>query len=138
MEQLANAIKRVTQVSFGVVNAFLISDRGKIWVDTGVMEPGRSYREVFDKLAVKPESIDLILITHGHTDHFVHVQELKKLTGAPVACHRSAAHALRTGENAVVVPYNALGRNVWKHIQGNVPLVSQPSNLTYSLISNWI
>ena len=122
---MLNKITRVTQVSFGVVNAFLIREQGMIWVDTGVMEPGRSYRDVFDKLAVNPESIGLIVITHGHSDHFIHVRELKELTGAPVACHRNAAHSLRTGENAPVVPRNELGRNVWSHIRGNIPLVSQ-------------
>lgn len=113
----------VTQVSFGMVNAFLIRGQGAVWVDTGVLPAGECYRDVFARLSVSPDIVDLIILTHAHTDHFAHINELKALTGAPVACQRSALPWLRSGTNAPVVPCNALGRNVWSHIQGNVPAV---------------
>lgn len=115
----------VTQISFGMVNAFLVAEQGLIWVDTGVLNEGKTYNDVFSQLRINPQSIALILITHGHVDHFAHIQELKELTGAPVACHRNALNAVKAGISTDIAPCNELGRKVWEHIKASGALPSQ-------------
>jgi hydroxyacylglutathione hydrolase len=89
----------VVQVNTGgFTNAFLVrGDAGYVLVDTG--SPGSADR-ILERLHDEggaPEEVRLILITHGHVDHFGSAAELKRRTGAPVAVHTLDAEALRQG-----------------------------------------
>lgn len=64
-------------------------------MDTG--NPGRPDR-ILARLAecgVAPGDMRLILLTHGHVDHFGSAAELCERTGAPVAIHALDAEAVR-------------------------------------------
>jgi len=82
----------------GLVNVFLLrGEGGSVLVDTGL--PGGE-GQVLTRLAahdVAPDDLRLILITHGHTDHFGSAAALRERTGAPVAVHALDADALRRG-----------------------------------------
>jgi len=89
----------VIQIDTGkFTNVFLIRGRaGCVLVDTG--EPGKADL-ILERLAergVAPDDIHLILITHGHTDHFGSAAALRERTGAPVAVHAQDADAVRQG-----------------------------------------
>ena len=84
----------VVQISLGWANAFVIKGKRPVLVDTGL--PGNA-PVIIDKLhynGIDPDWLSLILITHGHADHFGSAAELKKQTGAPVAVHKLDAEAL--------------------------------------------
>jgi hydroxyacylglutathione hydrolase len=89
----------VIQINTGkFTNAFLIrGDTGCVLVDTG--NPGKADRilEWLAKHGVAPDDIRLILLTHGHTDHFGSAAELRERTGVPVAIHTLDADAVRQG-----------------------------------------
>jgi hydroxyacylglutathione hydrolase len=89
----------VIQINTGnFTNVFLIQGHaGCVLVDTG--NPGKADRilERLAKRGVAPDDIRLILLTHGHTDHFGSAAELRERTGAPVAIHALDAEALRQG-----------------------------------------
>ena len=89
----------VVQINTGnFANVFLIRGRtGCVLVDTG--NPGKADL-ILDRLAahgVAPRDIRLILITHGHIDHFGSAATLRKRTGAPVAIHALDEDAVRQG-----------------------------------------
>lgn len=89
----------VIQINTGrFTNAFLIrGEAGCVLVDTG--NPGKAER-ILERLAkrdVAPDDIRLILLTHGHTDHFGSAAALRERTGAPVAIHALDADAVRQG-----------------------------------------
>ncbi|MEE9616635.1 MAG: MBL fold metallo-hydrolase, partial [Anaerolineae bacterium] len=92
-------IETVIQIDTGKsTNVFLIQgDGGSILVDTGI--PGRADR-ILARLAergVAPSDIRLILLTHGHIDHFGSAAELRERTGASIAIHALDAEAVRQG-----------------------------------------
>jgi len=94
-------------------NAFLVQgEAGRLLVDTG--PPGAEGRLLAALAAqgVDPESLALILITHGHTDHYGSAAALREHTGAPLAMHALDADAARQGINQPdsIRPANALGR----------------------------
>ncbi len=92
-----------------VANAFVIRSERTAIVDTG--NPGNAPRIVrqLERLGIEPRSISLILLTHGHVDHFGSIHALKAATGAPVAIHAADAPALRAGVNPPIVPRCATG-----------------------------
>jgi len=114
-------MNRITTIPLGFSNAILVQESGMILVDTGAPATQQKYQEVFAALQVDPQDIRLIVITHGHSDHFAHARELRELTGAPILCHSKSLPALRTGKNPPVHPRNELGESVLKMIAGKEP-----------------
>ncbi|MBM3141525.1 MAG: MBL fold metallo-hydrolase [Chloroflexi bacterium] len=100
----------VIQIPLGRANAFVIWGKRPVIVDTGY--PG-SAPAILDKLTengIDPKSVSLILITHGHTDHFGSAANLKERTGAKVAIHKLDAEAARKGQDPPLNPTGAIGR----------------------------
>lgn len=117
---------KITTLSLGFSNALLIhGDDGAIMVDTGINVAQGGFVNLFHKLALDPQIIKLIIISHGHADHYAHANELKKLTRAPILCHKNAVEALRLSKNADIVPRNELGKYVFSVIKSNLPQAKQ-------------
>ena len=87
----------VVPVSLGFVKAFLVRGRKTIVVDAGMRGSGKKILAALERLGVKPRSVSLILLTHGHRDHIGGVSELAAALKCPVAIQAADADALRTG-----------------------------------------
>ena len=87
----------VVPVSLGFVKAFLVRGRKTIVVDAGMRGSGKKILAALERLGVKPRSVSLILLTHGHRDHIGGVSELAAALKCLVAIHAADADALRTG-----------------------------------------
>lgn len=96
-EQLVAPV--VETIKMTIANAYLVRGERPILVDTGGPGGATDILTALAKHGVRPEAIALILLTHGHADHFGGAAELKRLTGAPVAVHALDAPTLRTGRN---------------------------------------
>lgn len=97
----------VSVLGRGNINAYLLLGRRPVIVDAGT--PG-SGRKIYDRIAargVDPSDISLIVLTHGHIDHFGAAAELHRLTGAPIAGHIADLGPYRTGR--VREPYLTTG-----------------------------
>jgi glyoxylase-like metal-dependent hydrolase (beta-lactamase superfamily II) len=96
-------------ISLGTVKAYLIKGERSILVDTGYPgDAGKILKELTAN-SVSPHDVNLILITHGHHDHFGSALELRERTGAKVAVHRLEVEALRAGINKDLSPYGIKG-----------------------------
>jgi hydroxyacylglutathione hydrolase len=60
-----------------------------------VIDPGDEVLRITKEISQNRIRIKNILITHGHIDHVGGVEELKRITGAPVLIHPNDAAALR-------------------------------------------
>jgi glyoxylase-like metal-dependent hydrolase (beta-lactamase superfamily II) len=105
--------KVITIPVFGkhAVNAYLLLGRQPVIVDAGI--PG-SARLIHDQVAahgVDPKDVRLIVVTHGHIDHFGSAAELTRLTGAPIAGHVADLHVYQAGR--VTDPYLPIGLFGW-------------------------
>jgi hydroxyacylglutathione hydrolase len=104
----------VVPVSLGFVKAFLVRGRRTILVDTGMRGSGKKILAALEHAGVKPRSVSLVLITHGHADHFGGVRELAPLLKCPVAIHVGDAEALRSGAQKAYKPVGAVAAALMK------------------------
>ncbi len=103
--------KSVVPLKLGYVHAFLIrGEKGCALVDTGPPSSTIKISQWLNKLEIKPRDISIIIITHGHYDHFGSVDKLRSMTKAPVAIHADDASALRKGKNQPAVPRTLLAK----------------------------
>lgn len=89
------------------INAYLLLGRRPVLVDAGTPGSGRTIYDQVTRHGVDPADVSLIVITHGHIDHFGSAAELHRLTGAPVAGHVADLVQYRTGR--VREPYRPTG-----------------------------
>ncbi|MFI0923444.1 MBL fold metallo-hydrolase [Streptomyces sp. NPDC021012] len=79
------------------INAYLLLGRRPVIVDAGTPGNGRRIHDQVAAHGVDPADVSLIVLTHGHIDHFGSAAELRRLTGAPVAGHIADLGPYRTG-----------------------------------------
>ncbi len=102
---------QITEISLGMVSAYLVhNEQSAILVDTGMPGHGNKILAKIASLAIKPEAVKLIVITHSHEDHIGGVHELREQIVAPVAIQKEAAPYIQEGKSAPVVPQSGLGR----------------------------
>ena len=107
---MAGRKQRVIKVRSTFVNAFIICGERAVIVDTGMPGYGAAILSAMEKYDVKPADVSMILITHGHHDHYGSAVALKQKTGAPVAIHKDDSEALRTGINPKLIPIGMKGK----------------------------
>jgi hydroxyacylglutathione hydrolase len=105
----------VVQYTLGMSNGFFVKDGGLIAVDCGSELGSGKFIEACTQCGVEPRDIRLLVVSHGHVDHFVNMDEMRTVTGAPIMCHRNAAESLREARYPDVRPRNDVGRFIWDH-----------------------
>jgi hydroxyacylglutathione hydrolase len=104
-----NKTLSVIPVKLGIVKSFIIKGEKTAIVDTGYAGNGNKILCNLQENSIKPEDISLIVITHGHIDHYGSAEELRRLTGAPIAMHRADAEYVEKGINYIGTPVDLLG-----------------------------
>ena len=88
-ENIVQVVPGFYQMTFHASNVFVIVEESMTLIDTGFPATVPRIVEFVKSLHRKPADIKLIVLTHCHPDHAGGVRELKRLTGARVACHRA-------------------------------------------------
>jgi glyoxylase-like metal-dependent hydrolase (beta-lactamase superfamily II) len=70
-------------------NVFLIDDSPKTLIDTGIKTDAsfEILKKSLEDLGFSFSSIERILITHGHIDHYGQAKKISSLSGAPIYLH---------------------------------------------------
>ncbi|MDD5039045.1 MAG: MBL fold metallo-hydrolase [Dehalococcoidales bacterium] len=82
-------IPHVHQLTIRGVNLILITEDEMTLIDTAFRGSSAQIVDFIHRLGRSPEEITLIIITHNHFDHVGGLSELKRLTRAKVAIHKS-------------------------------------------------
>lgn len=99
----------VLRIPLGLVNAYLLVGERCVLVDSGY--PGMEDRilAALAGMGIVPASLSLLVVTHGHADHFGSAAALRKRLGIPVACMDKAVSDLRDGVNRHLKPLGLSG-----------------------------
>jgi glyoxylase-like metal-dependent hydrolase (beta-lactamase superfamily II) len=100
----------VVPLRLGAVNAFLLRGDRPVLVDSGYPGHARAVLAALADNGVAPRELSLIIITHGHHDHFGSAAALRALTGAPIACGQRDAAEIQSGQDRYLTPVDWLGR----------------------------
>ena len=93
-------ILQLSVLPFGMINCFLIKGEKKhVLVDTGVPNSEKNILSQLEKNGIAIQDIGLIIVTHGHIDHFGSAKELKDILKAPILMHELDKIALETGKS---------------------------------------
>lgn len=100
----------VVPMKLGIVNSFIVKGKKTVIVDTGYSGNANKIISHLQEKSIKPEDVSLIVLTHGHIDHYGSAAELRKITGAPIAAHKADAEFLKRGINYIGTPARLSGR----------------------------
>lgn len=103
----------VIQYTIGMSNGFFVRQGETVLaVDGGGELNADAYRKACEENGIDCKKIKLIILTHGHVDHFVNLGAVKELTGAPLLCHKKAERDVREGLEPRVFGRNKVGKAV--------------------------
>jgi glyoxylase-like metal-dependent hydrolase (beta-lactamase superfamily II) len=81
-------------IPLGIDNVYVVKDKGAVIIDSGAPKKGKAFKKALENVGIKPEEIQLIILTHGHWDHIGSTAEIKEMTGAKVVMHKNEKHWL--------------------------------------------
>ncbi|MHA1303662.1 MAG: MBL fold metallo-hydrolase [Candidatus Heimdallarchaeaceae archaeon] len=95
---------KIHTIRAGYANIFLIeSGDSYIMIDTGPPKSSKKIWAYLNKNNISPDSIKLVIITHGHIDHVGSLKELKQQTKARILIHKEEGKLLEEGKSSKVV-----------------------------------
>jgi glyoxylase-like metal-dependent hydrolase (beta-lactamase superfamily II) len=81
-------------IPLGIDNVYVVKDKGAVIIDSGAPKKGKALKIALKKVGIRPEEIQLIILTHGHWDHIGSATEIKEMTGAKVVMHKNERYWL--------------------------------------------
>ena len=99
----------------GPVNVYLFTGEKNVLVDTGARYTAPLLKSLLKDMGFDLRSLDMIVATHGHLDHYGAARELIRSSGgrARLAAHAEDIRAIRTGREVPLGTYrryfNAMG-----------------------------
>ncbi|MBN1183757.1 MAG: MBL fold metallo-hydrolase [Bacteroidales bacterium] len=79
----------IISFKLGVTSCYLIIGKEIVMVDAGMPNKLQLFKKVLSKNKIDPARIKLIVLTHSHFDHCGSANDIRDLTGAKIAIHKS-------------------------------------------------
>ena len=90
-------------------------------IDAGGKNKTSALKKTLKEIGVEPNTIRLIVITHGHPDHLASAKDFKGLTGAKIAMHQLDKQCLETGEWKETHSFKAAKGSTWGRLYSRLP-----------------
>ncbi len=114
-------------IRLGVGYVYVLEGEGVVLIDGGSPKQLDNLVKGLEKVRIRPDRVELIILTHGHWDHIASVRDIKELTGAKLAMHQREKEWLEKSLKPVPPGVTTWGRILSKTISALfVPLVRIP------------
>jgi len=117
----------IFQIDLGFDQCYVLKSEGVIAVDAGAPNKGREFEHGLERASISPQEVQLVVITHGHWDHIGSAGELKAITGAKLAMHRSEVNWLEQSLTPLPPGVTLWGRIFISLHKRFMPLINIPS-----------
>lgn len=118
---------RIHRIPLGFTDCYAIQGEGIIMIDGGMSGKARSFLRAVERIPIRPEEIQLIVITHGHFDHIGSVKDIKEITGAKVVMHQLDKDFIEKSFQRLPAGVTAWGRISIKLLALFKPLIRIPT-----------
>lgn len=118
---------KVITISLGFDQCYVLKGDGVIAVDAGQPKMGNTFARALDAAAIDRSDVKLVVLTHGHWDHIGSANEMRSLTGAALAIHKSEAGGIEKSPTPLspgVTPWGKVFKAVHKIF---MPFIRVPS-----------
>jgi hydroxyacylglutathione hydrolase len=115
---------KITPIKLSFSNAYLVTDRQTIIVDTGMPGEADKILRAVAKAGVPQSEISLILHTHAHVDHAGSTAALAARLGIPTAVHPADAPMLQAGQMNRLTPLRLEARLIKPIVDKPFPAVA--------------
>jgi hydroxyacylglutathione hydrolase len=119
-------LTEIIPIDLGFDTCYVLRASGVIVVDAGQPKKGRAFLAGLSKASIRPEEVQLILLTHAHWDHMGSASELEELTGAPLAVHEREVGWVEHGNPPLPPGVTAWGRVLMAVHRLLMPLITVP------------
>ena len=85
---------RIYPIHMGFDTVYVVKGESVILIDGGDPHKLMDFEKGIENASIRPEEIELIILTHGHWDHIGSTKDIIDLTGAKVLMHQSDMHFL--------------------------------------------
>lgn len=116
----------IVTLSLGFDQCYVVRGDGVIAVDAGVPKKGVAFVRALKMAAINPHDVKLVVLTHGHWDHVGSADEIKSLTGAELAIHRSEADLMENAPTPLSPGVTLWGRIFTAMHKVFMPLIKVP------------
>ena len=79
----------IFSIPLGFDQCYIIRGESAVMVDGGQPKKIKSFLKGLKKASISPESIKLLILTHGHWDHIGSAAAIKQVTQADIALHKA-------------------------------------------------
>jgi glyoxylase-like metal-dependent hydrolase (beta-lactamase superfamily II) len=114
----------ITHLRLSFSNAYLVTGRKTILVDTGMPGEEHAILRAAVKAGIHPSNITLIVHTHAHVDHAGSSAALAGTHGIPTAVHRADESMLRAGRMNPLVALRLEARLIKPLVEKPFPAVT--------------
>ena len=91
--------QEIRTINLGGVNCYLVNtDQGYILIDTGFLSKRAKLEQELEAAGCRPDNLNLIILTHGDSDHADNAAYLRQKYGAKIALHATDVGMVEHGD----------------------------------------
>jgi glyoxylase-like metal-dependent hydrolase (beta-lactamase superfamily II) len=88
---------RIHPIRLGFDYTYVLEGERVVLIDGGAPKQVDNFIEGLEEASLRPDQVELIVLTHGHWDHIASASDIKDLTGAKIAMHHREKEWLEKG-----------------------------------------
>ncbi|MHA1552481.1 MAG: MBL fold metallo-hydrolase [Candidatus Heimdallarchaeaceae archaeon] len=98
-------------IRLGFMKSFLIkAEIGYVLIDAGYPNKEQKLWDFLKKKKINPEEIKIVIVTHGHFDHFGSLAKIVEKTKAKIIVHENDQEILKTGKSGEIKIHTRWGK----------------------------